>query len=192
MKITFKLRFHEGAAVRLLNQLAREDALILRDEPALPLLYDSLVVYRAEEEETWCDVINTLLQGHEDCDALAAYRVGEILARGVGALRPGDPGFALARRLRLPRNKRLRAEAFARTHMPRGRPGLYHCLAVYWIAGQEFIDDPSARLGMRGGVIDPYVLARWKRVQNPEAIRELATRADASTAPPPRPPRRAA
>ena len=68
MKITVKLAFDEGAAVRLLNWLAQENAGILRSRPDLPLLYDSGVRYRREADETWCDVINMLAAGQEDCD----------------------------------------------------------------------------------------------------------------------------
>ena len=72
MRIAVKLAFDEQAAVRLLNWLAVENAVILRSRPDLPLLYDSGVVYRREPDETWCDVLNLLAQGHEDCDGLAA------------------------------------------------------------------------------------------------------------------------
>src|SRR5688500_19684237 len=51
----------------------------------LPLLYDAGVVYRRELDETWCDFLNMLAQGHEDCDGLAAARAGELLARGWAA-----------------------------------------------------------------------------------------------------------
>ena len=80
MKIAVKLAFHEGAAVRLLNWLAQENAILLRAQPDLPLLYDSGVTYRRETDETWCDYLNMLAQGHEDCDGLSAAPSGSARA----------------------------------------------------------------------------------------------------------------
>ena len=45
MKIAVKLAFDEKAALRLLNWLAQENAILLRAQPDLPLLYDSGVTY---------------------------------------------------------------------------------------------------------------------------------------------------
>lgn len=39
--------------------------------------------------------------------------------------------------------------------------GPYHCVVEYELGKLTFRDDPSLRLGMRGGV-DEIVLARWK------------------------------
>lgn len=161
MKILIRAAFDEGATVRLLNWLARENALILAQRPDLPLLYDSRVVYRREKVETWCDVLNTLAQGREDCDGLACYRAGELMARGFRALRKGEAGFKVANRLR-PRS--IPAEAFLRTRTQKGQPGLYHVVVRYWIDGREYRDDPSARLGM-GGAVHPTILARRARPQ---------------------------
>ena len=99
MKIAVKLAFDEHGAVRLLNWLAQENAIILRAQPDLPLLYDSGVVYRRETDETWCDYLNMLAQGHEDCDGLAAARAGELIAKGWQALRKGDQGFEQAQQI---------------------------------------------------------------------------------------------
>lgn len=96
MKIAVKLAFDEHAALRLLNWLAQENALLLRAQPDLPLLYDSGVTYAREADETWCDFLNMLAQGHEDCDGLASARAGELIARGFQALRKGDEGFEAA------------------------------------------------------------------------------------------------
>ena len=157
MRITVKLAFHEEGAVRLLNWLAQENARILRARPELPLLYDSRVVYRREKHEAWCDVINMLAQGKEDCDGLAAARAGELLARGYRALRQSEPGFKIARNLRL---KSIPAEVLLKTNSEPDSPGLYHCVVRYRIAGKWYRDDPSARLGMNGPV-DLKVKARW-------------------------------
>jgi hypothetical protein len=160
MRIAVKLAFDEDAAVRLLNWLASENALILRRQPGLPLLYDSKVVYQREDDETWCDYLNMLIQGHEDCDGLAAARAGELQARGWRALRPGDGGYELAAGLRL---DSLVAEVFLRTRSEPGSPGLYHCLVRYRVGTQWYEDDPSKRLGMHG-YIDPSIRRRWVTV----------------------------
>ncbi|MCK6531000.1 hypothetical protein L6R50_26720 [Myxococcota bacterium] len=145
MRIAVKLSFDEGAALRLLHWLAGENARILRARPDLPGLYQSGVVYRRERDETWCDYINLLAQGHEDCDGLAAARAGELLARGWRALRPGDGGYAEAQRSR---PASIRAEVMLRTRSPASRPGLYHCIVRYRVGGTWYRDDPSTRLGM--------------------------------------------
>lgn len=161
MRIAVKLAFDELAAVRLLNWLARENALLLRERPELPLLYESGVVYRREKNEVWCDYLNLLTQGHEDCDALSAARAGELLARGWTALAPGDPGYRHARNTR---PASIRAEVFLRTRVRPGRVGLYHCVTRYRLNGRWLMDDPSARLGMYAGRIDPTVRKRWRHV----------------------------
>ena len=146
MKIAVKLAFDEQAALRLLNWLAQENALLLRARPELPLLYDSGIVYRRETDETWCDYLNMLAQGHEDCDGLAAARAGELIARGHRALGPTDGGHRAAKRLR-PRS--IEAQVLLLTRGQPDRPGLYHCIVRYRVAGRWYRDDPSARLGMR-------------------------------------------
>jgi len=158
MDIVVRLAFHETALVRVLHGLALENARILRTRPELPLLYDSHVVYQREDIETWCDVVYTLDQGHEDCDGLAAYRVGELRARGVAAVQLGDPGYQPGLRGRVEAEVMLTAES-AR---------LYHCVARYRInRGPWLVDDPSARLGMGGRPLDPYVLERrYQRGRN--------------------------
>ena len=158
MRIAVKLSFDERAALRLLNWLAQENAIILRAQPDLPLLYDSGVLYRREVDETWCDFLNMLAQGHEDCDGLAAARAGELLARGWRALRPGDQGFVEGQR---EKPMSIPAEVMLTTRSRADEPGLYHCVVRYRIGSTWFRDDPSARLGMNGGRIDPLVKERW-------------------------------
>ena len=145
MKIAVKLAFDERGALRLLNWLAQENARILRARPELPGLYDSGVVYRREVDETWCDYINLLAQGHEDCDGLAAARAGELLARGHQALSRRDGGYREARRRRL---STVHAEVMLRTRAGLNQPGLYHCVVRYRVGRRWYRDDPSARLGM--------------------------------------------
>ncbi len=158
MRIAVKLAFDEQAAVRFLNWLAQENALLLRERPELPLLYESGVVYRREKNEVWCDFLNLLAQGHEDCDALSAARAGELMAKGWKALAPGEPGYRYAHKARL---ASIRSEVFLRTRVRPGRVGLYHCVTRYRLKGRWLVDDPSARLGMYRGRIDPEVQARW-------------------------------
>jgi hypothetical protein len=156
VKIAVKLAFDEQGALRLLNWLASENAVILRARPDLPLLYDSGVVYQREEDETWSDVLNLLAEGHEDCDALSAARAGELIARGYKALAPGDEGYELAAKLK---PASIPAEVMLRTRTRPDRPGLYHCIVRYPIGKSWFRDDPSAKLGMYGSIA-PSV---WKR-----------------------------
>ncbi len=160
MRIAVKLAFDEKAAVRFLNWLAQENALLLRERPELPLLYESGVVYRRETNEVWCDFLNLLAQGHEDCDALSAARAGELMARGWKALVPGEPGYRYAHRTR---PASIRSEVFLRTRVRPGRVGIYHCVTRYRLRGRWLVDDPSARLGMYAGRIDPAVRDRWQR-----------------------------
>ena len=145
MRIALDIAFDEQTFVDLLNWLARTNAYILRRNPQLPLLYDAGVVYKREHPEVWCDYINLLAQGHEDCDGLAAARAGELMARGWRALRPTDGGYRGAKRLRL---SRIKSEVMLNTRTEIDRPGLYHCIVRYQIGRRWYRDDPSARLGM--------------------------------------------
>ena len=153
MEVTFKFAFSESGFVRLLNALAAENAHILRQQPDLPGLYASGAVYRRELKETWCDYLNLLSQGWEDCDGLAAARAGELLARGWRALGPGDGGYAEARRKR---PSRIEAQVLLRTRVPAGQTGLYHCIVRYRVGARWYRDDPSARLGMYGDRLPPH------------------------------------
>lgn len=160
MNITVALAFGERDVVSLLNWLAGVNHAILLENPGLPGLYQSGVVYKRETEETWSDYINLLAQGWEDCDSLAAARAGELMARGFWALQPGDEGYEVARRYR---PDSIHAEVFLRTRTPPGTPGLYHCLVRYRLRGRWYYDDPSARLGMLG-----------KHMSGPEVAQRLA------------------
>ena len=145
MNITVALTFNERDAVSLLNWLARCNARLLRERPSLPFLYAANVHYEREEVETWSDFIQLLAQGWEDCDALAAARAGELIARGWKALSPKDPGYAAAKAANL---TSIPAEVALTTQLRPGEHGLYHCVVRYVVAGTVWFDDPSARLGM--------------------------------------------
>jgi len=140
MRIAVKLAFDERAALRLLNWLAQENAILLRAQPDLPLLYDSGVTYRRETDETWCDFLNMLAQGHEDCDGLAAARAGELQARGWRALRPGDDGYAETERSRA---TSLDAEVLLTTRSRPDDPGLYHCIVATGAVGDGSATTPA-------------------------------------------------
>jgi len=173
VRIVVELAFEEGAALRLLNWLAGENRRILQGMPELPGLYESHVVYRPEEEEEWADYLNLLLKGYEDCDALAAARAGELMARGYRALDParGDGGAVVAHDLRL---RSIPAKVILRTRVNPGESGLYHCIVKYWVAGRRYYDDPSIRLGMHtDGIVTTRTLRqpRVERARSFELIR---------------------
>lgn len=161
MDILVRVSFDEQSALELLKAMTRLNARLLTSEPSLPLLYDSGVVYRLEDVETWSDVPHTLLAGHEDCDSLATWRAAELIARGWRALRAGDPGAEEARALRL---DTIHAEPMLRTRVPVGVSGTYHVVCRYLVGGRWHVDDPSARLGMRANQIDPTIRARWAQL----------------------------
>ena len=172
MDISLQLAFDEGTSLITLNVLAQHDAKLFYQYDAaaaregrkpLDSLYESGIVYEREQGEIWGDVLNTLMEGHEDCDALAAIRAGELMARGALALHPGDPndpvkypgdgGYIDAMEWGM---TSIPAEVMLKTNATDGRPGLYHCIVRYWVPDihgtwLEYRDDPSARLGMNGG-----------------------------------------
>jgi len=150
MDIVLRAAFDELFLVRVLNALAEWNAEILRMVPAskLPNLYDSGVIYQREPFELWSDVIHTLRAGHEDCDALSAWRAGELMGRGWRALSPADGGYADAVQLR---PEHIEAEVMLRTRSEPVQPGLYHCIVRYRVGNHWYRDDPSTRLGMHQG-----------------------------------------
>ncbi len=161
MEIILRVEWDEVEILRILNLLARRNARWLRQNAAAPMLYDSGIIYRPEAVETFRDVPGVLQAGEEDCDSLAAWRAGELLARGGAALEPGDPGWRAARNART-----IRAEVLLTTRAPEGvRGAMYHAITRYQVGGRRWYeDDPSAKLGMRGGKIAPSVVERWGRM----------------------------
>lgn len=103
----------------LVQALARVNARLIRR--GLPGLYESGARYRRESEgrEEWRDAARVARDRVGDCEDLAAYRVGELLARGERAC----------------------------AHVYQPRPGLWHVVVR---RADGTIEDPSARLGMRG------------------------------------------
>ena len=158
----FHVQWDEQEVLRQLQQLARRNARWLRLNRSTPLLYDSGVIYRTEAEETFRDVYNTLKNGDEDCDSLAAWRAGEILARGSAAFAPGDPGWSAVRRSGV--KTTIPAEVMLTTRARAGTTGnMYHAIVRYQVNGKWIEEDPSERLGMRRDTVDPYVVARWRK-----------------------------
>lgn len=149
MNIYCEVPDHPRAWLHLLHAIAAANAEILAGNPRFPLLYQAPVVYRAEQGEVWRTADKVLREGFEDCDGLACWRAGELLARGHQAVYPFESGYPQARRLRP-------AHISARPVLLRMEAGLYHCVTVYELGGEMFVDDPSLRLGMHGP-IDPDV-----------------------------------
>lgn len=143
--IRVELTFDEAAVARLLEWLADVNHRLMLASPSMPLIYDSGVVYRRELRERFSDYAHVLLRGHDDCDSLAAARVGELRARGWRALRPGEGGYEIAQ---VTRPVSIPARVVIRTRRPKDDPGQYHVLLNYQLGGTTFYDDPSARLGM--------------------------------------------
>lgn len=103
----------------LVQALARVNARLISGG-AIPQLYQSRARYRRERgREEWRDAAEVARSGYGDCEDLAAYRVGELLAEGEAA----------------------------RAHVYRAAPGLWHVVVR---RANGSIEDPSARLGMRG------------------------------------------
>jgi hypothetical protein len=152
-------KFREPMAVTLLNLMARTDAAQVIEDPSLPNLYDSGSVYGREKVELWTDYVTLLKAGWQDCDALAPAQAGLLMARGWRALGLGDPGLEHALRLR---PKHIEAEVLMTTRVRPGAAGPYHCIIRYRIGDTWYRDDPSARLGMIGGMVDRNVLTRWR------------------------------
>lgn len=159
-RISLIMDFSPPEVLRLLNLVAGIDGRQFAADPSLPGVYESGVVYRREEDETFADWKNTLLQGWEDCDSLAPARAGELVARGYRALRLGDDGYEHAQRNR---PASIEAWCFLTTRSdPKEKGKLYHVEVNYHIGGRIYHDDPSARLGMYGEAIDPLVEQLWE------------------------------
>lgn len=161
-EILLDVQFRVQHIIGLVNWLKEVNTALFVEQPELPLLYDSGVLYSREQGETFRDVVGCYRQGQDDCDTLAPIRAGELMARGWRAMRPGDAGYDVARLLK---PKSIAAWCFFTTRSQPTDPGprLYHVEVAYTLGGERYEDDPSARLGMYDGRIDPVVAARWER-----------------------------
>lgn len=135
----------QAMPVREVNQaIAVHNARRIR-EKNLPPLYKSGVKYKVEgSPELWWDAEEILRNGHDDCEGLAAYRAGELLAKGFDAR-------VYTRLVKHP-SKEMGGS---------GKPGggrLFHAVTKVYTnpAGERVLapdgtpvyDDPSKRLGM--------------------------------------------
>lgn len=143
MLITCEVPNHPRAWLHLLTGIANADAEIIAGNPGFPLLYNAPVVYQREIGELWRTADKILRDGFEDCDGLACWRAGELVARGWRAIFPFEDAWAVAQRLRP-------ASISARPVLLNQGGGLYHCITLYELGAHTFYDDPSARLGMHG------------------------------------------
>lgn len=100
----------------------------------IPSLYKSGVVYKVEgSPEIWKDARETLIDGHDDCEGLAAYRAGDLL------LDHDTLAQVWTRQISRP-------EAFPSGTKP---ARLFHAVTRFEDAqGKIQFDDPSRRLGM--------------------------------------------
>lgn len=150
MRATIEMRQDPASWVAVFNAIAHDNESLVRDGQ-VPLLYGSGVRYRREDLEWWINALIVLLQGHGDCEDLAAWRAGELRALGWRALLPSMDGYATARARHL---NSIEAEVV----LTREGDRLYHAITRYRVGTTWYYDDPSARLGMLGN-IDPEVLA---------------------------------
>jgi hypothetical protein len=115
---------HQSVA-EMLRALTCIDCAYLRQNPGVPLLYQSGVRYEEEPpgQDDWQDIPTTLRMGAGDCEDLACWRAAELQVRS------GLPAWP--------------------TFYYRNRAGgglLYH-IQVRYPDGR--VEDPSRRLGMR-------------------------------------------
>lgn len=115
--------FSVGELQALLAGLALANFAQMRAGDRFPSIYRSGIRYRREPagQERWQTARALLQSGFGDCEDLAAYHVAWLWSRGERKARP------IVRKI---------------------RPGLEHAL-VRRADGR--IEDPSARLGMKGG-----------------------------------------
>ena len=145
MKIAVKLAFDERAALRLLNWLAHENALILRSRPDLPLLYD---VGRHLPSGAGRDLVRLPEparpgpRGLRRTRCRPRRRADRPRLAGPRARRPG-----LRHRVELRDGVSLPAEVVLLTDSDGSAPGQYHCVVRYRVGDRWFRDDPSAQAG---------------------------------------------
>ena len=125
----------EQSLLLLMEAMCAIDLLHLRQR-GYPKLYESGVVYRREDgTENWLDIPSVIKAGWGDCEDLVFWRVAELRKDGVKAA-----PFAKWRRL----NGVYKYQALVR----RFAPGRDHFGRM--INANEWLEDPSRRLGMNG------------------------------------------
>lgn len=118
---------------------------------AVPLLWDADVVYRLDPpDEPLYDALRVLSRRAGDCEDLAAWRAAELRVLGWSAVADGDPEHGAP----------VAVEQAQVVFLDFGHQQYHAVVAVPRLdGGRPLIDDPSARLGMRGAV-DPLLLRR--------------------------------
>jgi hypothetical protein len=125
----------EQSLLLLMEAMCAIDLLHLRQQH-YPKLYESGVVYRREDgTENWLDIPSVIKAGWGDCEDLVFWRVAELRKDGVKAA-----PFAKWRRV----NGVYKYHALVRRYAP----GRDHFGRV--INANEWLEDPSRRLGMNG------------------------------------------
>ena len=125
----------EQSLLLLMEAMCAIDLLHLRQR-SYPKLYESGVVYRREDRtENWLDIPHVIKAGWGDCEDLVFWRVAELRKDGVKAA-----PFAKWRRV----NGVYKYHALVRRYGP-GRDHFGR-----QINSNEWLEDPSRRLGMNG------------------------------------------
>ena len=138
----FSRKGNEGDRVRseqslllLMEAMCAIDLLHLRQR-AYPKVYESGVVYRREDgTENWLDIPHVIKAGWGDCEDLVFWRVAELRQQKIKAA-----PFAKWRRV----NGVFKYHALVRRYAP-GRDHFGRR-----INSNEWLEDPSRRLGMNG------------------------------------------
>ena len=138
----------EQSLLLLMEAMCAIDLLHLRQR-RYPKLYESGVVYRREDRsENWLDIPHVIKAGWGDCEDLVFWRVAELRHQKIKAA-----PFAKWRRV----NGVYKYHALVRRYAP----GRDHFGRM--INSNEWLEDPSRRLGMNGpsdvgrGIHDDYV-----------------------------------
>lgn len=113
------------------SAIARHNARLIRQGWDIPPLYESGIIYKMEgSPELWLDAPAIVAQGNDDCEGLSAYRAGELIAR---------EGLESDVWTRLVQNPNSFGGSGGRT---------FHAVTRVRKGGQDYFDDPSARLHM--------------------------------------------
>jgi hypothetical protein len=131
----------------LLDLLLRDDMRYLQAHPETPALYDANVRYLAEQRgsEVWRAIPHVIANGGSVCHSLACWRAAELRNAGIDA-RP----------------------VWTVQELGDGS-ALYHVvvyIAPCDLAPDGMLDDPSARLGMPGGIAPQIAMPRTPQVAN--------------------------
>lgn len=66
------------------DSLALANLQWLKTHPETPSVYDSGIRYVEDKgQDDWCDIPEVIRRGYGDCDDINAWRLGELLFRGI-------------------------------------------------------------------------------------------------------------